>query len=227
VLSRGRTIYNGAGGLVPADHFASRGYPPQAGYNVADHLLDIASEPTDDILTDNRTLPVPFTGAGISRLSGSGSDDGTTKEKANVAPEDGTVAGPEPPPENIPAVTRRVFHRSNYASTFLTQFQVLCGREWKILRRSVSMRCAVPRTNFCCRDPTLFVAHMGIACILGVFCGGLYFKTGITIAGFQSRVGCLFFLVRLYAPLIVLLLISVVLGVFTFVLCPECFVQSC
>lgn len=27
--------------------------------------------------------------------------------------------------------------------------------------------------------------------------GGLYFHTGITIAGFQSRVGCLFFLVRL------------------------------
>lgn len=26
--------------------------------------------------------------------------------------------------------------------------------------------------------------------------GGLYYKTGITIAGFQSRVGCLFFLVR-------------------------------
>lgn len=26
--------------------------------------------------------------------------------------------------------------------------------------------------------------------------GGLYFQTGITIAGFQSRVGCLFFLVR-------------------------------
>ena len=25
--------------------------------------------------------------------------------------------------------------------------------------------------------------------------GGLYFNTGITIAGFQSRVGCLFFLV--------------------------------
>jgi hypothetical protein len=26
--------------------------------------------------------------------------------------------------------------------------------------------------------------------------GGLYFNTGLTIAGFQSRVGCLFFLVR-------------------------------
>jgi len=40
----------------------------------------------------------------------------------------------------------------------------------------------------------LFAAHLVIASILGVFCGGLYYKTGITIAGFQSRVGCLFFL---------------------------------
>lgn len=28
-----------------------------------------------------------------------------------------------------------------------------------------------------------------------VVSGGLYFHTGLTIAGFQSRVGCLFFLV--------------------------------
>jgi hypothetical protein len=37
---------------------------------------------------------------------------------------------------------------------------------------------------------------MVISVFLGVFCGGLYWKTGITIAGFQSRVGSLFFLVR-------------------------------
>jgi hypothetical protein len=36
--------------------------------------------------------------------------------------------------------------------------------------------------------------------ILGVFVGGLYFQTGVTIAGFQSRVGVLFFLVRLSEP---------------------------
>lgn len=70
------------------------------------------------------------------------------------------------------------------------------------------------------RDKTLFFAHVGISCVLGVFCGvsphstspyydlaglitildmpgGLYFNTGLTIAGFQSRVGCLFFLVRI------------------------------
>lgn len=64
------------------------------------------------------------------------------------------------------------------------------------------------------RDKTLFLTHVIVAALLGVFCGesyvsrnavtilmpllgGLYFQTGITIAGFQSRVGCLFFLVRL------------------------------
>ena len=45
------------------------------------------------------------------------------------------------------------------------------------------------------RDLTLSVAHIGVSCVLGVFVGGLYFDAGITIAGFQSRVGCLFFLV--------------------------------
>lgn len=50
-----------------------------------------------------------------------------------------------------------------------------------------------------CRDKTLLITHVAIAAVLGVFCGGLYYKTGITIAGFQSRVGCLFFLGALIA----------------------------
>jgi len=33
--------------------------------------------------------------------------------------------------------------------------------------------------------------------VLGVFVGGLYYQTDDSIAGFQSRVGVLFFLVRL------------------------------
>lgn len=58
----------------------------------------------------------------------------------------------------------------------------------------------------------MFLTHIVIACVLGVFVGklilficfctlahinigGLYFKTGDSIAGFQSRIGCLFFLV--------------------------------
>lgn len=38
--------------------------------------------------------------------------------------------------------------------------------------------------------------------LLGVFVGGLYFHTGDSIAGFQSRVGVLFFLVRLRTHLV-------------------------
>ncbi|KAF8188323.1 ABC-2 type transporter-domain-containing protein [Pholiota molesta] len=56
----------------------------------------------------------------------------------------------------------------------------LCGREWKILKR----------------DKTLFLTHVLVSPYLEC---GLYFHTGITIAGFQSRVGCLFFLGSLIA----------------------------
>lgn len=44
------------------------------------------------------------------------------------------------------------------------------------------------------RDKSLLIAHIGLACILGVFAGGLYFDVDITISGFQNRVGSLFFL---------------------------------
>lgn len=50
-----------------------------------------------------------------------------------------------------------------------------------------------------CRDKTLLIAHVALACILGVFAGGLYYQVGVTIAGFQNRVGSLFFLGSLIA----------------------------
>lgn len=49
-------------------------------------------------------------------------------------------------------------------------------------------------TLFHISDKSLLIAHIGLACILGVFAGGLYFKVDITISGFQNRVGSLFFL---------------------------------
>jgi predicted membrane channel-forming protein YqfA (hemolysin III family) len=45
----------------------------------------------------------------------------------------------------------------------------------------------------------LLIAHVFFACIVGIFAGGLYYKVGITIAGFQNRVGSLFFLGSLIA----------------------------
>lgn len=48
-------------------------------------------------------------------------------------------------------------------------------------------------------DKTLFFAHVFFACLVGVLAGGLYFKVNLTIAGFQNRIGSMFFLGSLIA----------------------------
>lgn len=142
VLSHGRELYFGPGGLAPNDYFASRGHPAQPGYNVADHLLDIASEPTDDLLAHGRRAsgsrtatastseerkglheelrPVPNHGGPVIESNGDAEKNSTISSKAE-APKQPKLAG-----MNL---------RANYAVTFLTQLEVLCGREWKVLKR--------------------------------------------------------------------------------------------
>ncbi|CCM05760.1 uncharacterized protein FIBRA_07993 [Fibroporia radiculosa] len=165
LLAHGRALYCGRGGFAPAEHFAARGIPYTEGYNVADYLLDIASDP-----------PV-----GLFHTA-EGSEKTSSPELAEKphGGEDLTVVDEA---EKGLRAALRPLSGERYATTFLTQLQVLSGREWKILGR----------------DKTLFFTHIAVACVLGVFCGGLYYKTGVTIAGFQSRVGCLFFLGALIA----------------------------
>jgi energy-coupling factor transporter ATP-binding protein EcfA2 len=152
LLAGGRALYEGPGGLAPAEYFAEQGSPCIPGYNVADHLLDLAHAP-----------PAQRDSPSLTKEAG-----GITDVTANHR-------------ERGSAQCKLAQPRS--AAAFLTQLQVLAGREWKVLRR----------------DKTFFLAHIVIATLLGVFCGGLYWQTGTTIAGFQSRVGCLFFLGSLIA----------------------------
>ncbi|EIW60918.1 uncharacterized protein TRAVEDRAFT_166013 [Trametes versicolor FP-101664 SS1] len=175
VLAHGRALYSGAGGFAPAEHFSAQGIAYKEGYNVADYLLEIASEPpvaAFDLSGNSKT--------GIHGSPAAGSTEEVEKGYVGTSPTnielESKVEAQEPKKKSW-------FHTSHYQATFLTQLEVLSGREWKILRR----------------DKTLFFAHIAIACVLGVFCGGLYYHTGITIAGFQSRVGCLFFLGALIA----------------------------
>ncbi|KAG2139030.1 hypothetical protein DEU56DRAFT_801366 [Suillus clintonianus] len=168
LLSNGRALYSGPGGLAPAQYFmrmregggAGADVPPyEEGYNVADYLLDIASE----------SPGIPSMSPGISAVD---------EIELSVSDEEKVDGG-----KDVEALSTQNFAAGRYAATFLTQLQVLCGREWKILRR----------------DKTLFFTHVGVAFVLGVFCGGLYYQTGVTIAGFQARVGCLFFMGSLIA----------------------------
>ncbi|KAH7107281.1 hypothetical protein BKA62DRAFT_128070 [Auriculariales sp. MPI-PUGE-AT-0066] len=161
LLAGGRSLYHGPGGVAPAEYMAEHGLPCPEGYNVADHLLDVASEPPASLLTASRN---------------SHSD---SSSNMNVKERDVGLDKPAALPSGKIASGRG----AAYSTTFLTQLQVLNGREWKKL----------------CRDKTLFIAHVAIASVLGVFCGGLYYNTAITIAGFQNRVGCLFFLGALIA----------------------------
>ncbi|KAF9063699.1 hypothetical protein BDP27DRAFT_1393878 [Rhodocollybia butyracea] len=144
VLSHGHALYSGPGSFAPVDYLAGTGAAPsyQQGYNVADYLLEVASDPP------------------LALLQSQSQSRHTTSREQEEKPK------------------RELLGRSKYATTFLTQLEYLSGREWKILKR----------------DKTLFITHFVVAAVLGVFCGGLYFKINTTIAGFQSRVGCLFFL---------------------------------
>jgi hypothetical protein len=128
LLSHGRALYCGDGGFSPVDHFAHHNaavpaYPQ--GYNIADYLLEIASDP-----------PVAmFQISTASRETGPSSDTAAevldaTEKGANMPPASKTSS-------NHSLSKIRSGKTSACATTFLTQLQVMFGREWKILRRFV------------------------------------------------------------------------------------------
>lgn len=130
VLSDGRELYFGLGGSAPIDALTAKGYPPcPAGYSIPDHLLNLASD--SEARSDSAIAKESTEGAGTSTtelLGNRKASYSTTKQK------------------NAPL-----------AATFLTQFEVLCGREWKNLLR----------------DKALFMTHVAVSIVLGIFCGML------------------------------------------------------
>ncbi|KAJ3994693.1 hypothetical protein F5050DRAFT_432283 [Lentinula boryana] len=186
VLSHGHSLYFGPGSFAPVEYFASTSTtkPYPQGYNVADYLLEVASDPPLTLLQSSNAPP-----------SASGEQSKFANNSNNLSTEkveDENSTSIDSRASNRPVTGLSVNGKSNmfgmrgkskYATTFLTQLEYLSGREWKILRR----------------DKTLFLTHVAVAAVLGVFCGGIYFNINTTIAGFQSRVGCLFFLGALIA----------------------------
>ena len=124
LLSHGRALYSGPGGFAPATHFSQQGISYHEGYNVADYLLEIASDP-----------PVALFQAQPNQLlasAGNVDKEGASSEDTVNAMEKGyngeTAVG------ELPSSGQRR-SGAGYATTFLTQLEVLSGREWKILRR--------------------------------------------------------------------------------------------
>ena len=112
LLAGGRALYEGPGGLAPAEYFAERGSPCTPGYNVADHLLDLAHAP-----------PAQRDSPSLTKEGGA-----LTDAAVNNSSERGR------------ALCWRL-SQPRSAAAFLTQLQVLAGREWKVLRRYVKTLC--------------------------------------------------------------------------------------
>lgn len=196
LLAHGQQLYFGPAGHHPVDFFAEQGHPCPADYNVADHLLDIASEPGLRLRTgvDAMIPSVTHTPYEASYHYSRASEGRSERELPHNTSDEklSPNAGSKYPPGSNQVDLAQVSKASgkswfdagnNPETTFLTQVAVLSGREIKNLKR----------------DKTLLLAHVALASVSAVFSGGLYFKAKLTIGGFQNRVGSLFFLASLIA----------------------------
>ncbi|WVW84638.1 hypothetical protein I302_106672 [Kwoniella bestiolae CBS 10118] len=203
LLSQGRQLYFGGGGIGPKEYFERKGQKCPEGYNVADWLLEIASSEHDLNLDDGPREDGPLERDSSGETSSSSIEhNGRSLNQGSEAESplnEKAITYPPSPRANIllsSSTTDQGAHsqsrikeswwtwpKSHCATTFLTQVEILSGREWRNLKR----------------DKTLLIAHIFFSCLVGIFAGGLYYKVGITIAGFQNRIGSLFFLGSLIA----------------------------
>lgn len=112
LLANGHALYEGPGGYEPAEYFAAQGSPCAPGYNVADHLLDLAHMPPP-------ALPLPQ----------QQQDSPSFDKESRAVVIDSTV--------NDRGGALKKLSSPTSAAAFLTQLEVLSGREWKVLRRFV------------------------------------------------------------------------------------------
>jgi ABC-type multidrug transport system ATPase subunit len=115
LLADGHVLYEGEGGFAPAEYFAAQGSPCAPGYNVADHLLDLAHMPPPALALAQQQQQQQDSPS-FDKESRAVVTTSTAKERGSALKK---LASP------------------TSAAAFLTQLEVLAGREWKVLRRFV------------------------------------------------------------------------------------------
>lgn len=157
LLSNGRQLYFGPGGSRPAEFFASQGRPCPSGYNVADHLLEIASGSSEGLSTGQAAV-IPSISNGTSSVAtgsptpeenGSNSKTGSDHRLVDESPYQEKSISYPPPATLLKGDKREVdlaelgdeekkrewWPKTHCATTFLTQMEILSGREWRNLKR--------------------------------------------------------------------------------------------
>ncbi|KAI9199782.1 uncharacterized protein BJ171DRAFT_517045 [Polychytrium aggregatum] len=180
ILAAGDCVYFGPADRAEA-HFET---PCPEGYNVADHLLDLAiahssSEVPSTISTeqDGSTRAISTLFLKLRKPTTSNGRQLELKPAAAAA----TTAESNPIVHSAPKNAGAVPKGHLAKTSFLTQWIVLLERSMKNL----------------IRRPWLCAAHILVAAVLGTFIGGLYYKSQFDLAGIQNRIGSIFFLMAL------------------------------
>lgn len=165
LMSQGVVIFHGS----PAESLSwceKQGEKCPAGHNVADHLLKIASGPD----ASSRTSAI---GEKDLREKGSNpsADTSVGQEAAmTLSSDEGSAVAAGDPWQK--AVSGRSM------TSFMTQIATLSRRNFITARR----------------DPGGALAHIVGAVVIGLIVGGCFYQVKLTIAGFQNRVGSMYFL---------------------------------
>jgi ABC-type multidrug transport system ATPase subunit len=149
LLSRGSCMYHGPRDQVTAFlKDIGRECPPN--YNVADHILDVATVPASHSPVNVVTLGSDTVGSLTRRSVGSKPQD-TTSEVRHSNVTLSSVQHEATGKDGYSWVDVSNLAGYAFASGYLTQFTSLLDRSWK---------------DFC-RRPSLFVSHLGASIVLG------------------------------------------------------------
>lgn len=189
VITQGKTLYDGA----PGDALAwclDKVRPCPPGYNVADHLLDLAIH--GGISTPNTTAVDrnPDGGGNATNRPAGTRSASTVSSKGSIQGRgDG---GPASTGSARVATTRltdvdikatKAMGRQHSSTVWFTQFAAL------LRRHSVTAK----------RDRSGPIAHLLMHIVVGLVAGGSFFKVADTIGGFQNRIGSIYFLYLMMA----------------------------
>ncbi|SNX87602.1 related to ADP1 - ABC transporter [Melanopsichium pennsylvanicum] len=170
LMSQGAVIYHGS----PSDSLAwceRQGEQCPVGHNVADHLLKIASSSV--VLMRSNAVGEKPEDEGVGKLRSSEGVRSCEVPPVSALPSNAISAGS--------SWEKRVAAKSMV--TFITQFSTLCRRNFITARR----------------DPAAALSHIVGSIIIGLVVGGCFYQVKLTIAGFQNRVGSMYFLFILLA----------------------------
>ncbi|KAJ3205377.1 hypothetical protein HK099_000835 [Clydaea vesicula] len=186
LLAKGSVMYMGDAKEAETV-FANQGSPCPSGYNIADHLLDIA---TLEALNEK-----PEAGVGIAvdafiisdqtnetlRLRKSNKmEKSDFSDPYSIIDSNSSYSNSGSDPNSTTYLTSTE-NTETFSVSFLTQLNQLMGRSSKILFR----------------ESGLLLAHVLISIILGAFVGALYWRADSSLGGFQNHLGSNFFCLSL------------------------------